>query len=163
MAITTIKDGQLFTNPITKQDLLVSGTNIKTVNSTSLLGSGNISLTNIYNTSSPITGNRIVTLGNFTLSFPSNIVNGFSVDGTTFSVDALNNRVGIGTIAPATKLDVVGLIRTQGYTVATLPTWVIGAIAYVTDGLSPTYRAIAVGGGTEVVSVFFNGTNWIFN
>lgn len=35
-------------------------------------------------------------------------VNGFSFDGTTFSVDATNHRVGFGTAAPAVRLDVVG-------------------------------------------------------
>lgn len=163
MPTTTIKDGQLTTNPSTKQNTLVSGTNIRTINGTSLLGAGGITTPNIYNSNAPITGNRQVTLGTFTLSFLSNLVNGFSVDGTTFSVDSLNNRVGIGTSTPATPLQVVGLIKAGGYTVATLPAGVIGATAFVTDGLSPTYRGIATGGGTEVVSVFYNGVNWVFN
>ncbi|GEM_PF-713547 len=62
---------------------------------------------NIYNTDGSITGNRTVTLGANTLAFASTAVNGFSVDGTTLSVDAANNRIGFGTIAPVTKFDIV--------------------------------------------------------
>ena len=60
---------------------------------------------NIYNTDGSLTGNRLVTQGTNTLAFSSNAVNGFSVDGTTFSVDAVNNRVGIGTASPNGQLE----------------------------------------------------------
>jgi len=33
-------------------------------------------------------------------------INGMSIDGTTFSVDGTNNRIGIGTAAPATTLEI---------------------------------------------------------
>ncbi|MEN4758960.1 tail fiber domain-containing protein [Chryseobacterium sp. C39-AII1] len=62
---------------------------------------------NIYNSNGSLTGNRTVTQAANTLAFTSTAVNGFSVDGTTFSVDAANNRIGLGTIAPASKFDVV--------------------------------------------------------
>ena len=42
-----------------------------------------------------------------TLAFTGTATNSFSVDGTTLSVDGANNRVGIGTIAPANNLHVV--------------------------------------------------------
>ncbi len=48
-----------------------------------------------------------------------------------------------------------------GYTVATLPTGVIGKRAYVTDATTPTYLGALVGGGAVTVPVFFNGTMWI--
>lgn len=38
----------------------------------------------------------------------------FTVDGTTFNIDAVNNRVGIGTNAPSHNLEVVGAINTPG-------------------------------------------------
>lgn len=51
----------------------------------------------------------------------------------------------------------------KSYTVATLPTGAItGAIAYVTDGSSPTYRGTATGGGSEKCLVFYDGTVWRF-
>ena len=55
-----------------------------------------------------------ITQGTNPLSFTSTATNGFSVDGTTFSVDAANNRVGIGTNAPTQALDVNGQIRIRG-------------------------------------------------
>ena len=63
----------------TKQDTLVSGTNIKTINSTSILGSGNIdttsqSVTTLSGTSITLTDNSINTLtptGNTTFTLPT--------------------------------------------------------------------------------------------
>jgi len=46
------------------------------------------------------------------------------------------------------------------YTVATLPTGIQGAMAYVTDALTPLYNTTVVGGGSSVVRVFFDGTSW---
>jgi len=65
--------------------------------------------TNIYNTNGSLTGNRTVTQGANTLAFTSTAVNGFSVAGTTLSVDGANNRVGIGIAAPLTKFHIKGI------------------------------------------------------
>lgn len=55
-----------------------------------------------------------------------------------------------------------GTIRLKGYTVATLPaTPTQGDVAFCTDLLTPTFFALAVGGGAVVGPVFFNGTIWI--
>lgn len=62
---------------------------------------------NIYNSNGSLTGNRIVTQGANTLAFTGTVANAFSVDGSTFSVDAANDRVGIGTIAPENRFQVV--------------------------------------------------------
>lgn len=67
--------------------------------------------TNIYNTNGSLAENRTVDQGDKTLEFTGTAVNAFSVDGTTFSVNAANNRVGIGTIAPSQSLDVEGTMR----------------------------------------------------
>ena len=72
-----------------------------------------------------------------------------------------SGNVGIGTTNPTGKLDVAGTIKTLGYTVATLPTGVVGARAYVTDALAPTFGATVVTGGAITIPVFYNGTNWI--
>jgi len=56
-----------------------------------------------------------------------------------------------------------GVVRLKGYTVATLPTGTIGDTAYVTDSNVPTFLGTAMSGGTTVVKVFFNGTNWVYS
>lgn len=62
----------------------------------------------------------------------------------------------------AKSIEVInGTVRLSGYTVGTLPLGVQGDTAFVTDALAPTYLGIAVGGGSTVCKVFFNGTNWI--
>lgn len=70
--------------------------------------------TNIYNADGTLTGNRIVTQGDKTLAFNTTVNNGFSVDGSTFSVDAAKDRVGVGTTTPLEKLDVGGAITFKG-------------------------------------------------
>ncbi|MEN9302936.1 MAG: hypothetical protein RL264_1365, partial [Bacteroidota bacterium] len=45
---------------------------------------------NIYISDGTLSANRTVTQGANTLSFTSTATNGFSIDGTTFSVDAAN-------------------------------------------------------------------------
>lgn len=65
-------------------------------------------VTNIYNSNGTLTGSRTVAQGNNSLAFTSTATTGtnhFSVDGSTFSVDAVNNRIGIGTTTPKNMLD----------------------------------------------------------
>lgn len=62
----------------------------------------------IYKGDGSLAGNTIVTQGNNTLAFTSNITNGFSIDGGTFSVDAFGNKVGIGTTSPSSRFEVNG-------------------------------------------------------
>ncbi|SEM14961.1 hypothetical protein SAMN05421856_101401 [Chryseobacterium taichungense] len=64
----------------------------------------------IYKGDGSLSGNTTVTQGTNTLAFTSTASTGtshFTVDGTTLNVDAVNNRVGIGTNTPAATLDVV--------------------------------------------------------
>lgn len=72
-----------------------SSTNIGLYNAGTTTLAGNVTL-----------NGGTVTLGVDTNFVTSGGVNGFSVDGTTFSIDGANNRVGIGTAAPAVDLDV---------------------------------------------------------
>jgi len=58
----------------------------------------------IYNADDALAGNRIVTQGANTLDFTATSLGAFNVDGTTFSIDAFANRVGIGFAAPTARL-----------------------------------------------------------
>ena len=69
---------------------------------------------NIYNADGTLTGNRTVTQAANTLALTGTATNAFSVDGTTLSVDAANNRVGIGTITPQKTLHVNGSLQLTG-------------------------------------------------
>jgi hypothetical protein len=70
--------------------------------------------------------------------------------------------IGTGTDPGANNLFVNGTVRTQGYTVATLPAaGVAGRKAYVTDATLPTYLGALVGGGAVSCPVFDNGTAWV--
>ncbi|SMP14856.1 hypothetical protein [Chryseobacterium profundimaris] len=60
----------------------------------------------IYKGNGSLSGNTTVTQSANTLAFTSTATNGFSVDGTTLSVDAANNRVGIGTASPGNLLEI---------------------------------------------------------
>ena len=105
----------------TKQDTLVSGTNIKTVNSTSLVGSGNVAVQPTL-----VSGTNIKTLNSVSLLGAGDIVlaatpsgvsgaiqfsNGsaFASDAANLFWDDTNNRLGIGTNAPSTKMQIMQL------------------------------------------------------
>ncbi|ANF49846.1 hypothetical protein A0O34_04520 [Chryseobacterium glaciei] len=62
---------------------------------------------NLYQHDGSLAANRVVSMADKTLSFnpgTTQLVNQFSVDGNTFSVDALNNRIGINNSAPFNEL-----------------------------------------------------------
>ncbi|MGK6341165.1 hypothetical protein ACMGDK_02935 [Chryseobacterium sp. DT-3] len=90
---------------------------------------------NIYNTDGTLTGNRTVTQGANTLAFTGTHTNAFSVDGSTFSVDAALHRVGLGTTTPDTKLTIstpdnsFGLNHTNG--TVNLKTYIGAGAGYV--------------------------------
>jgi hypothetical protein len=106
----------------TKQDTLVSGTNIKTVNSTSLVGSGNVAVQPTL-----VSGTNIKTLNSVSLLGAGDIVlaatpsgvsgaiqfsNGsaFASDAANLFWDDTNNRLGVGTNAPTRTLTSQGII-----------------------------------------------------
>ena len=85
----------------TKQDTLVSGTNIKTINSTSLLGSGNIA---VVTSPSGVAG---------AIQFSNG--SAFASDATNLFWDDTNNRLGVGTNAPTAKVFIQGTeVQTSG-------------------------------------------------
>ena len=53
-----------------------------------------------------------------------------------------------------------GPVRTAVYAVASLPAGVQGQRAMVNNANATTFNSIVAGGGTNVVPVFFDGTNW---
>jgi hypothetical protein len=104
----------------TKQNTLVSGTNIKTVNSNSLLGSGDIAVQETL-----VSGTNIKTInstsllgsGNITIAAnPSGVAGAIQFsNGSAFASDAANlfwddtnNRLGVGTNAPTSPFTLIG-------------------------------------------------------
>jgi hypothetical protein len=77
-----------------KQDTLVSGTNIKTINSTSILGSGNIS---VVTSPSGVAGAIQFSAGS-----------AFNSDAANLFWDDTNNRLGVGTNVPTQALEIAG-------------------------------------------------------
>ena len=101
----------------TKQDTLVSGTNIKTVNSTSLLGSGNVSVQETLVSGTNIrTINSTSLLGSGDISIQANPSGGAGAiqfsNGSAFASDSnlfwdnTNKRLGVGTNAPSGKFQI---------------------------------------------------------
>lgn len=73
--------------------------------------------TNIYSDNGTLTADRTITQASRKIAFTSTATSGnnhFSVDGTTLSVNAANNKVGIGTITPETLLDIHSTGRGYG-------------------------------------------------
>jgi hypothetical protein len=84
------------------QPILVSGTNIKTVNGTSLLGAGDIT----------ISGAPALTSGSIPFSNGSTLIE----DNTNLFWDNTNKRLGIGTKTPNQQLEITGNFRLPGTT-----------------------------------------------
>jgi hypothetical protein len=76
-----------------KQDTLVSGTNIKTINGTSVLGSGNIA---VVTSPSGVSG---------AIQFSNG--SAFASDASNLFWDDTNKRLGVGTNAPSTPLSII--------------------------------------------------------
>ena len=135
---TTLVDGYLSATDWTtfngKQSALVSGTNIKTINSTSLLGSGDVAVqptlvsgTNIKT----VNGTTILGSGDLTISTGITIGTTAITSGTVGRVlfqgsgnvvqqssslfwDSTNNRLGIGTSSPTSAMQIVGSTNVEG-------------------------------------------------
>lgn len=83
----------------------------------------------------------------------------------TFTNSAASNffTITVGTVAQGSPAQFNGPIKTGGFTVAGLPTGIVGDRAYVTDQMTTCAVAGAalVGGGAVICPVFFNGTAWV--
>nr|WP_315029715.1 hypothetical protein [uncultured Chryseobacterium sp.] len=128
---------------------------------------GNTADTSIYTNDGTLTGNRIVTQGANTLAFTGTAINAFSVDGNTFSVDAANHRVGIGTAAPNNYLH----IAEPGQTSGIITSFVKGQTITATGGASgfsgpgTYFENLSNPAGNKLFKMNFtsNGTEGILN
>lgn len=81
-----------------------------------------------------------------------------NTDGKVSIGSSINNAVdalqvyGSAYVSTTIKLGV--------YTVSTLPTGSAGMKSFVSDALTPTFGAVATGGGAVFMPVYHDGTNW---
>jgi len=147
-SINDAVDASLATSLLSKQNTLVSGTNIKTINGTSLLGSGNISITGVAN---PIT---------LSTKVGSNLI------GTTNQISAFV-LIPAGTINTNNSIYIRNLLtKTAGSTTST-------ARIYINTSNSLTGATLLGTAGAMSSSVyiqrfernfFFDGTNlYVYN
>jgi hypothetical protein len=171
-----------------KQATLVSGTNIKTINSTSLLGSGDIDVQETL-----VSGTNIKTINSTSLLGSGDIVIGggspsgvsgaiqFS-DGSAFASDAsnlfyddTNDRLGVGINTPTARLHVKGSGTTSATTALLVQNSAGTAIMTSRDDLTtllggglimPNFVNITSGSnsiGFETSRINFNATAGTFN
>jgi len=87
---------------------------------------------------------------------------GVATTNTTDAVEAGNFDEN-GDFNSLYNINCSGTVKTGGYTVATLPAGSQGSRAYVTDSsvaMASNYGAVVAGAGSNVVPVFYDGTNW---
>jgi len=154
----------------TKQDTLVSGTNIKTVNSTSLLGSGNVAVQETL-----VSGTNIKTLNSTSLLGSGDIVltanpsgvagaiqfsNGsaFASDASNLFWDDTNNRLGIGTNAPSATAHFKGSGSTSATTSLLVQNSIGANLLKIGDTGLAEFGTIGGGGGAGVNAPTFRGT-----
>jgi hypothetical protein len=77
-----------------------------------------------------------------------------------FSEPTKSNQVVLGD-GNVTEVTTAGTYVSEGFTVATLPTGVTGARTHVTDATATTFYSTVAGGGSNIVPVFYTGTNWV--
>lgn len=131
-----------------KQNTLISGTNIKTINGNSLLGSGDLTIS-----------------GGITGSGTDNYIPRFN--GTTALENSIlfdnGTNIGVGTASPVDKLDVNGSLRLRGNTPSFTAVNNSGVVDYVPTSIFPTdpqMRIAALGSSTVGASIAFQtGTN----
>ena len=117
-------------------------------------------VTNIYNANGALANNRTVTQGTNTLAFTGSAVNAFSVDGTTFSIDAANDRVGVGTATPQQPLHVnarSGAVRFEN--LAALPGGASSS-GLVIDANGDIYKNNTISVEGQILRIGLNGTTY---
>jgi hypothetical protein len=135
-----------------KQDALVSGTNIKTINSSSILGSGNLVVTAVP---SGVAGAIQYSNGSALAS-----------DATNFFWDIANFRAGFGTNSPTSRLHVKGSGATSATSSLNVMNSATTSSFFVRDdgnvGLgttTPTDKLMIVGSTTGSITTSIRNTN----
>ena len=106
------------------------------------------------------------TLTSLTVSGNANVGNVGATQGVFTSVSGslvTASQPNVTSVGTLTSLTVSGISKTTPVAVASLPaaaTAGAGARAFVTDATSTTFNAVVVGGGSNIMPVFSNGTGW---
>jgi hypothetical protein len=161
---------------VTIQAVLASGTNIKTVNSTTLLGSGNLAVgtvtsvgltggTGISVSGSPITGSGSITVTNSSpMTYPSSgIPNSTgSAWGTSYTTSGSGTVLALATGATLTNPVITGTILEDVYTITDGAGFAIdptnGSIQLITLGASRTPTVSNFDAGEAVTLMINDGT-----
>jgi len=88
----------------------------RTVNVSNTVTSNNLNVTSTISTNNVNIANNLVSTGVVSLQNTVTISSNLTVDTDTLFVNSTNDRVGVGTLAPTTKLQVNGVITTNGLT-----------------------------------------------
>ena len=80
--------------------------------------------------------------------------------GTAANEVPLNGYLGGMAFQDPTSVTVDRLLVSAGFTVATLPTGVVGLVARVTDASAPAVGSTVVGGGAAAALCWYNGSAW---
>ena len=80
--------------------------------------------------------------------------------GTAANEVPLNGYLGGMAFQDPTSVTVDRLLISAGFTVATLPTGVVGLVARVTDASAPAVGSTVVGGGAAAALCWYNGSAW---
>lgn len=126
------------------------------------------------NTANGNQAGRYISGGSIVLTAPTNSVFLGSSTQALANGDANETVIGYGATGhgsntvtiggPSTvKTYFTGVVITSGYTVASLPAGTLGARAFVTDAVAPTFLGALTGGGSSFSPVIYNGTAWVSN
>ena len=127
-----------------KQDTLVSGTNIKTINGTSVLGAGNI-----------VTPQPSGVAGAIQFSNGS----AFASDASNLFWDDTNNRLGVGTNAPTEALQILGSDNTNLLNLTT-PTGKLRIKPYFNATYGTLFEATTLS-GSAYIPLSFSGSKFL--
>lgn len=127
-----------------KQATLVSGTNIKTINSTSLLGSGNIS--------------TVIDESYHVISYASTVTVDYNV-GRNFFIGTLTNNITIAVSNPVAGR-LIQLRFVQGNTGSYTATFPAGTKMPLGQGTSNVMNLTTTVGSEDWVNLWYDGTNY---